>query len=723
MVAQTSRRHFLQQAAGSLVIAMVLPSMARGQIRRMSPAEMRVLPAAPNAFLRIAPDNTVTVIAKHMEMGQGVLTGLATLAAEELDADWSQVRVEPAPANAQLYANLNMGMQGTGGSSGMFNSYYQMRKAGAAARAMLIAAAAQEWQVSAAEIMIERGIVSHLASGRTSGFGAFAAAAAKMPFPPEPTLKDPARFHLIGTDLPSIDLVAKTSGAAMYTIDVKRPGMVHSAILHPPAFGATVKSVDAAAAEAIDGVLGVRQVPSGVAVIAKSTWAAQRGVAALAVEWDVSKAELRSCEEMYRTYAAAAKSPGDEAELRGQGAGALAGAAKQIEAEYRFPFLAHAPMEPSNAVVEIGDGKVDVWMGSHLMTGDQNVIARTLGLRPEQVIIHQMLAGGSFGRLGTPNADFAGEAVSIAKAWGRGPVKHNWTRENDIRGGMYRPLALHRLRGGVDASGDIVAWDQVIAVQSFLKGSMLDPASQIRIDNSAVEGARNMPYAIPNLRVGQHLMNNGVPTSFWRSVGTSHIGFAVECFMDELLTLGGKDPVKGRLDLIREDEPRLKAVLSRVAEMAKWSGPKPKGGRAFGVAAIKAFRSYVAQIAEVSLGDEGLPRVHKVWCAIDCGVAINPDIVRAQMEGGIGYGLGAALYGEITLGADGRPEQGNFDDYRSLRLPEMPVVEVSIIESAADPTGVGEPGVPLIAPAVANAFRRLSGKSVRSLPFTRGVLT
>lgn len=722
MAHATSRRGFLGQAVGSLVIAVVLPTSARGQIRRMTPAEMRALPAAPNAFLRISPDNTVTVIAKHMEMGQGVLTGLATLAAEELDADWSQVRVEPAPANVQLYANLNMGMQGTGGSSGMFNSYYQMRKAGAAARTMLVAAAAQEWQVPPAEIMIERGIVSHLASGRKSGFGAFAAAAAKMPFPPEPTLKDPASFRLIGTDLPPIDLEAKSRGAAIYTIDIKRPGMVHSAILHPPAFGATVKTVDSAAAKAVDGVLDVQQVSTGVAVFAKSTWAAQRGVAALAVEWDNSKAELRSCEEMYRTYAEVAKTPGDQAELRGLGAGALAGAARQIEAVYRFPFLAHAPMEPSNAVVEIGNGKVDVWMGSHLMTGDQNVIARTLGLKPEQVNIHQMLAGGSFGRLGTPNAEFAGEAVSIAKAWGKGPVKHNWTRENDIRGGMYRPLALHRLRGGVDASGDIVAWDQVIAVQSFLKGSMLDPASQIRIDNSAVEGARNMPYAIPNLRVGQHLMNNGVPTSFWRSVGTSHIGFAVECFMDELLTLGGKDPVKGRLDLIREDEPRLKAVLARVAEMAKWSGGRPKGGRAFGVAAIKAFRSYVAQIAEVSLGDEGLPRVHKVWCAVDCGVAINPDIVRAQMEGGIGYGLGAALYGEITLGADGRPEQGNFDDYRSLRLPEMPVVEVSIIKSTADPTGVGEPGVPLIAPAVANAFKRLTGKSVRSLPFTRGVL-
>ena len=723
MAAPTSRRGFLHQTAGSLVIAMVLPTMARGQaIRRMTPADMRALPAAPNVFLRIAPDSTVTIIAKHLEMGQGVFTGLATLAAEELDADWSQIRVEPAPANVRLYANLNMGQQGTGGSSGMFNSYYQMRKAGAAARAMLVAAAAQEWGVPPGEITVERGIIAHRASGRTSGFGPFAAAAAKMPAPPEPTLKDPANFRLIGTDLPPIDLAAKSRGTATYTSDVKRPGMVHSAILHPPAFGATVKTVDAAAAEAIDGVLDVKQVPTGVAVLAKSTWAAQRGVAALAVEWDVSKVELRSCEEMYRTYAAATKSPGDEAELRGLGAGALAGAAKQIEAEYRFPFLAHAAMEPSNAVVEIGDGKADVWMGAHLMTLDQNVIARTLGLKPEQVIIHQMLAGGSFGRLGTPNSEFAGEAASIAKAWGKGPVKHNWTRENDIRGGMYRPLALHRLRGGLDAAGNIVAWDQVIAVQSFLKGSLLDPASQIKIDNSAVEGARNMPYVIPNLRVGQHLMSNGVPTSFWRSVGASHIGFAVECFMDELLTLGGKDPVKGRLALIKDDEPRLKGVLSRVAEMAKWSGSRPKSGRALGVAAIKAFRSYVAQIVEVSLGDDGLPRVHKVWCAVDCGVAINPDIVRAQMEGGIGFGLGAALYGEITLGADGQPEQGNFDQYRVLRMPEMPVIEVAIIKSAADPTGVGEPGVPPIAPAVANAFRRLSGKSIRVLPFTKGVL-
>ncbi|MFM6832323.1 MAG: molybdopterin cofactor-binding domain-containing protein [Novosphingobium sp.] len=719
----TSRRSFLQQATGGLVIAMVLPTMARGQaIRRMTPADVRALPAAPNAFLRIAENDTVTVIAKHIEFGQGAFTGLATLAAEELDADWSQIRVEAAPADLALYANYNMGMQGTGGSSAMFNSYYQMRKAGAAARTMLVAAAAAEWRVPPGEITVAKGIISHAASSRKSGFGAFAAAAAKMPAPADPPLKDPANFRLIGSDLKQINGTAKSTGAAKYTINVKRPGMVHSGILHPPAFGATLKSIDSAAAEAIDGVLGVKQVPQGVAVYAKSTWAAQRGVAALNVEWDSSKAELRSCEALYAAYAAAAKTPGDEAELRGQGASALAGAAKQIEAEYRFPFLAHAPMEPGNAVVEIGDGRADLWMGSQLVTLDQRIVAQTLGLKPDQVVIHQMTAGGSFGRLGTPNSEFAAEAAAVAKAWGKGPVKHLWTRENDIRGGLYRPLAVHRLRGGIDAAGNIVAWDQVVAIQSFLRGSAMDPTSQIKIDNSAVEGARGMSYAIPNLRIGQHLMSNGVPASFWRSVGSSHTGFAVESFLDELLELGGKDPVKGRLDLIREDEPRLKAVLSRVAEMAKWSGPGPRTGRAYGVAALKCFRSYIAQIAEVSRGEDGLPRVHKVWCAIDCGVAINPDVISAQIEGGIGFALGAALYGEITLGADGRPEQGNFDDYRPLRMPEMPAVEVAIVKSAADPTGVGEPGVPPLAPAVANAFRRLSGKSIRTLPFAKEVL-
>ena len=723
-MAGPSRRDFLVQTGGGLVIGMVLPNMARGQaIKRMDAAAIRAVPAAPNAFLRISADNTVTVISKHIEFGQGPFTGLATLAAEELDADWSQMRVEHAPADVTLYANFNMGMQGTAGSSAMFNSYYQMRKAGAAARAMLVAAAAKQWGVPADQIEVASGTISHRASGRKSSFGPLAEAAAKLAFPPEPKLKDPAAFRLIGSDLPIIGSAAKSDGTAKYTSDVTRPGMVHSAILHPPAFGAKLKSLDATAAEAIAGVLAVLQVPRGVVVIANSRWTAQRGVAALATQWDRSGAELRSCDEMVRVYAEAARSPGTEVEVRGQGSTGLAGTAKQIEADYRFPFLAHAPMEPMGAVVELGKNKAELWMGSQLVTGDQRVIAQTLGIKPEQVEIHTMLTGGSFGRLGTPDAEFAGEAASIAKAWGKGPVKHLWSRENDIRGGRYRPLAVHRLRGGVDAGGNIVAWDQVIAIQSFLRGSALDPNSQIRIDPSAVEGARGMPYAIPNFRVGQHLMTNGVPASFWRSVAHSHTGFAVETFLDELLELGGRDPVKGRLALIKDDEPRLKGVLNRVAEMAKWSGPKGKRGRAFGVAAIKSMRSYVAEIVEVSRGEDGLPKVHKVWCAVDCGIAINPGVIRAQMEGGIGYALGAALYGEVTLGTDGAPRQSNFDTYRPLRISEMPDIEVAIIKSAADPTGVGEPGVPPLAPAVANAWRALTGKSIHTLPFAKGVLS
>ena len=720
MTSNSTRRGFLQHVVGSLVIATVLPTMARGQaIRRMTAADIRALPAAPNAFLRIAPDDTVTLIAKHMEMGQGAFTGLATLAAEELDADWSQMRAEDAPADARIYANLNMGMQGTAGSSSMFNSYYQMRKAGAAARAMLVAAAAAQWQVDAAQITVAKGVISHEPTGRKSGFGAFAAAAAAMPAPQQPTLRDPTTFRLIGTNVPRLDVPAKAEGTARYSRDVTRPGMVHSAILHPPAFGATVKSVSPAAALAIAGVLDVKQVPRGVAVFAKSTWAAQRGVAALEVDWDTSKAEKRSSDEMVRNYAAAARTPGDEVELRGQGAAALVGATRQLEAEYHFPFLAHAPMEPSNAVIEISDGSAQVWTASQLVTADQRVIAQTLGLPQEKVVIHQLLAGGSFGHLGTPDSDFAGEVASVAKAWGKGPVKHGWTRENDIRGGRYRPLAVHRLRGGLDAAGNVVAWDQVIAVQSFLRGSSMDPTSQLRIDATAVEGARGMPYAVPNARIGQHLMANGVPASFWRSVGSSHTIFAVECFVDELLALGGKDAIQGRIAMLGPDSARIKGVLERVAEMAKWSGGKPRSGRAWGVATAKVFGSYVAQIAEVSRGEDGLPRVHKVWCAIDCGVAINPDVILSQMEGGIGFALGAALFGEITIGAGGEPVESNFDQYRVLRMNEMPEIEVAIIKSAADPTGVGEPGVPPLAPAVANAWRRLTGKSVRSLPFAR----
>ena len=719
MNALTSRREFMARAGGGLVIGMMLPTLVRGQ-----PAgpDLRALPAQPNAFLKVGSDDTVTVIVKHIEFGQGPFTGLATLAAEELDADWSQMRAEAAPANQKLYANLNMGVQGTGGSSAMANSYYQMRKAGASARAMLVSAAAREWGVPEAEVTVAKGVIAHRRTGKQARFGAFAEAAARLPPPPQPKLKDPADFVLIGKTLPKLDTEAKSNGQAVFTCDLTRPGMTHSAILHPPTFGATVGAVDSRAALAIPGVLGVRQVPQGVAVYARSTYAAQKALKALKVTWSEAKAEQRSSEAMFTTYAAAARTPGLQAESRGQGSGGLAGAARIFEAEYRFPYLAHATMEPNDAVVEIGPDKADIWMGSQIQTVDQQAVAGVLGLKPEQVSVHTMFAGGSFGRRATPKSEFAAEAAAVAKAWGKGPVKHLWSRENDIRGGFYRPMSVHRLRGGLDAAGKVVAWDQVIAIQSFIKGSPFEPMiMQGGVDSTAVEGAKGMPYDIPNLRVGQHLMAGGVPTLWWRSVGHTHTGYSVETFLDRLLEWGGQDAVQGRLAMFSPEKARLKAVLKKAAEMADWSGPTGRDGRMRGVAAVESFGSFVAQVAEVSRGADGLPKVHKIWCAVDCGVAVNPDVIRAQMEGGVGYALSAALYSEITLGQGGRVNEGNFDTYRSLRIAEMPQVEVEIIRSGADPTGVGEPGVPPLAPAVGNAWRALTGKPVRVLPFARGV--
>lgn len=718
MTALPTRREFIRTSAAGLVVAMFLPTLARGQ----QPVDGKTLPAKPNAFLRIAPDSTVTVICKHIEFGQGPFTGLATLAAEELDADWSQMRAESAPADQALYANLNMGIQATGGSSAMANSYYQMRKAGAAARAMLVAAAAKEWRVSPSQISVSKGVITG-PGGRSARFGQFAEAAAKMPAPPNPTLKDPAAFTLIGTRVSKLDSGAKSTGATQFTIDLTRPNMVHSAILHPPSFGSVVTKVDSTNAEAIPGVLGVRRVPQGVAVYAGSIWAAQKGVAALTVDYDSSKAETRSSEDLFRAYSAATRTPGADAETAGLGAAALGQAVKTLEAEIWFPFLAHATMEPNDAVVEIGRNQAEVWMGSQLQTLDHQIVAKTLGLPLDRVRINTMYAGGSFGRRATPGAEFAGEAASVAKAWGKNPVKHVWTRENDIRGGFYRPLAVHRLRGGLDAQNNIVAWDQVIAIQSFADGTQFESMMiQNGIDAAAVEGARGMPYErIANRHIGLHLMKNGIPTLWWRSVGHTHTGYAVETFIDELLALGGKDAVEGRLALMGEKEARLAGALRRVAEIADWSGPKAKDGRYRGVAAVESFGSFVAQIAEVSRGANGLPKVHKIWCAVDCGVAINPDVIAAQVEGGVGFALGHALYSEINIEEGGRVRESNFDTYRSLRIDEMPEVEVAIVRSTEDPTGIGEPGVPPLAPAVANAWRALTSKPVRRLPFTRGV--
>ncbi|CAN5429945.1 xanthine dehydrogenase family protein molybdopterin-binding subunit [soil metagenome] len=699
----TNRREFLGSAG--LIVGLALPMKG-------AKASAQAAPFAPNAFVRVAPDDTVTVIIKHIEFGQGPATGLATIVADELDADWGQMRIEFAPANDPLYKNLAFGTMGTGGSTAMANSWMQMRNAGASARAMLVQAAASKWGVPVGEVSVSKGVVSHK-SGKKSGFGALVVDAAKLPMPEKPALKQPDQFTLIGTDLPKIDTNIKTTGEAIFTMDIKRPGMVTSVILHPPAFGGTVAKVDDAAALAVPGVVAVKAIPQGVVVYGKGTYAAIKGRAALNVTWDLSKAETRSTEEMIATYKAIAKTPGRQAEANGDAAAALAGAAKTIEAEYVFPFLAHAPMEPLDVVIAPKPGGADVWMGSQFQVGEIAAISKVLGVPFEGMTLHELYAGGSFGRRATPDMAFPVEAAAATKALGGTvPVKHMWMRETDILGGYYRPLIVHHAKGGIDAKGEIVGWDHVVAGQSFMIGTMFDRAKD-GTDDALYEGVVGSAYAWPNFRAGFHVMENGVPSLWWRSVGNTHTAYAVETFLDQLIALGGKDPIEARLKLMKD--PRAKAVLKRVAELS--GGLHAPSGRARGVAFHKSFGSYVAQVAEVSVGKDGLPKVHKVWAAADVGVPINPNVIRAQVEGGIGFGLGHALYSEITLGKGGIVEQSNFDRYRSLRIAEMPDVEVAIIKSSESPTGIGEPGLPPLAPAVGNAWRALTGKTVRRLPF------
>lgn len=707
-----SRRAFLQSSG--LVLGLALPVGGKA-MAQAAPSP----PFAPNAFVRVSPDNLVTVLIKHIEMGQGPTTGLATIVADEMDADWAQVRVEFSPANDPLYKNLFFGTMGTGGSTAIGNSWDQMRNAGASARAMLVEAAARRWGVPIADVSVSKGVVSHGAN--KASFGELAGEAALLKPPEKPVLKTPDQFTLIGRDTPKVDSVAKTNGTAQFTMDVRRPNMVHSAIAHPPAFGGKAGKVDDTAARAVPGVLDIKTIPQGVVVYAKDSYAAIRGVAALDVTWDLAKAETRSSDQLYAQFAEKSEEPGKEVENKGDAKAAFKAAATKMEAVYSFPYLAHAPMETLDGVLEMQGDQLHVYMGSQFQVGELGAICGVLGVPPARATLHEQFAGGSFGRRVSPVMDFGVEAAAVFKAWGmKGAVKHVWTRENDIMGGYYRPLVVHTVRAGLDAKGDIVSWDSVVAAQSAFIGTPMEAMGvQKGIDGSITEGltSEEGSYSFPNLYVGQHIMPGGVPVLWWRSVGNTHTAYAMETFLDQLLERGGKDAVEGRLALMHD--ARMKAVLRKAAEIAGW-GRKPPAGRALGVAAWKSFGSYCAQVAEVSKGEDGLPKVHKVWCAIDCGIAVNPNVIRAQMEGCIGYGLGHALYGEVTLGEGGVVQQSNFDTYRSLRIGEMPEVEVAIIASSARPTGVGEPGLPPAAPAVANAWRKLTGKAVRRLPFSVG---
>lgn len=719
-----SRRALLQGAAGLVIGLYLAPGAARAQSglgRSLGPGQ-GAAKFAPNAFIRVGADDTITVLAKHTEFGQGPLTGLATLVAEEMDADWSKVRAEHAPSNAELYKNFLFGAQGTGGSSAIANSYEQMRKAGATARALLVAASAAAWGVPAGEITVERGVLRHAKSKRQGRFGEFTEAAAHLPVPENVTLKDPSAFRLIGRDgaVKRLDSAAKSNGTAQFTIDIREPDMLTVVVARPPRFGARVAGFDAAGARAVRGIVDVRQIPSGVAVYANGMWPALKGREKLRITWDESSAEKRSSEQIVEEYRVLARTPGAVAGAHGDAEAALARAGRVIEAEYVFPYLAHATMETLDGFLKWDGQRALARFGSQLQTLDHHTIAGVLGLPNERIEIETMLAGGTFGRRAQPTSHLAAELAHAAKAIGPGrPVKLVWTREDDIHGGYYRPLVLHRMRGAI-RDGRIVAWANTIVGQSIMKGSPFEGWIKDGIDPTSVEGSREIPYDIADFRCDLHSTEIGVPVLWWRSVGHTHTGYAVECFVDELLAATGQDPVAGRLAMMRK-APRAAGALRAVADLARWSGPGPANGRARGVAVVESFGSHIAQIAEVSAGDGEAPRVHKVWCAVDCGVAVNPDVIRAQMEGGIGYGLGHALFAEVTLD-QGRPVQSNFDTYRSLRIHEMPEVEVTIVRSSEKPSGVGEPGVPPIAPAVANAMARLGLGRPRRLPVVRGIV-
>jgi isoquinoline 1-oxidoreductase beta subunit len=704
------RREFIRTGAavgGGLLVSLHAPLPSK--LNDTVAAEEKEF--ALNAFVRIGTDESVTVISAHSEMGQGIYTSLPMLLNEELEADWSKVRVEAAPVD-KVYNHPVFGLQMTGGSTTSPAEWERYRKMGAVARIMLVEAAAQQWNVDASSCHVEKGVVIHGATGRRATYGSLANAAAKLTPPTDAPLKSAKAFTLVGKPTRRLDTPSKTNGTAQFGLDVSVPGMLTAVVARPPVFGGKATKFDATEALKILGVKAVEEVPSGVAVIAERFWPAKIGRDKLVVDWDFGPNAGLSTEQMLRDFREKAKNPGTIAMKTSDPEAALKTAAKTITAEYDVPYLAHAMMEPLNCVVDLRADSCEIWTGTQFETVDRASAAKVAGLPPEKVQIHTTLLGGGFGRRANPASDFVVEAVQVAKA-AKAPVKVVWTREDDLKGGWYRPMWHDRFVAGLDANGNPVAWTHTIVGQSIAKGTLFE-AFMIKggVDSTSVEGAADILYGIPNLQVDLHTPTIGVPVQWWRSVGHSHTGFSVEAFLDEVAHAGGKDPYELRRVLLAK-QPRMLAVLDLAAQKAKWGSKLPAGvGR--GIAGHFSFDSYVAQVVEASV-EKGEVRVHRVVCAVDCGMTINPDTVKAQMEGGIIFGLTAALKTEITF-KDGRVEQGNFHDYQMLRIFESPEIEVHIVPSSENPTGVGEPGVPPVASALANAIFAVTGKRIRRLP-------
>ncbi len=728
-LANPSRRRFLKTTsvvAGSLVVGFYLPVSQSRMAQAAESSNEAASVFAPNAFIRIAPDDTVTVLVKHAEMGQGVASSLPQMVAEELDVAWQQVKFEFSPA-APAYVHTVFGAQMTGGSTSIANSYLQMRQAGALARALLVQAAAEQWGITPEQCRTENGVVFG-ADSQQARFGELVAAAAKLTPPAEVKLKEKADFHTIGKPKPRLDTPPKVNGTAQFGIDVYVPDMLTAVVARPPVFGASLSSVDDSAAKQVDGVRQIVTIPSGVAVVADSFWQAKKGREALKLEWDSKGNETLSSEGIIKQYHELADTAGVVARQDGDVTATLDKAAQTVTAAYEFPYLAHTPMEPLNCVASVTADSCEIWTGSQFQTVDQANAAKIAGLKPEQVIIHTQFLGGGFGRRANKDSDFVSEAVHVAKAVGK-PVKVVWTREDDVQGGYYRPLYVHHVTAGVDEKGQALVWQHRIAGQSIVVNSPFEAVLlKDGIDATSVEGASTLPYAVPNLQVEYHLTENPVTTLWWRSVGHTHTGFVTEVMVDELAALAKADPVAYRQQLLssssHEDAARLLGVLNLAVSKAAWDQPLASAEgvrRGRGVAVHKSFGSYVAEVAEVSVKPDGSFSVDKVVCAIDCGTVINPDTVAAQAEGAIVYGLSAFLYGEITI-KEGRAQQSNYHDYRALRFNEMPAVEVHIVESDVAPTGVGEPATPVIAPAVSNALFMATGQRVRKLPVDTSML-
>lgn len=673
------------------------------------------------AYIAIAADGIVTVYSSQFDMGQNSYHGLATLVAEELDVALDKVRVEGRAGNPKWYGNLAMGgaFQITGGSSSMPSSWERYRKAGAAARELLKQAAAKQWKVAIGELSTVNGEVVHAGSDRRAPYGSMIAAAAPLPVPGEVALKEAKAWTLIGKDATTrIDARAKSDGSQAYTIDIRLPGMLVATVAHSPRFGGKVASFDATAAKAVPGVVDVVQISRGVAVVANNTWAAIKGREALQVRWDDSGAETRSSDAMFTEYEALSKQDGKVALQRGDAAGKLAKAAKTLEATYRFPYLAHAALEPLNAVIHKDGERLHIHGGLQMPDAVQAACAQIAGVKPEQVDLHVMKTGGGFGRRAVFDCDVFVEATEIAKALDfRAPVKLQWTREADMGGGRYRPLHLHRVRVGLDADGTISGWQHHIVGQSIMAGTPFEGMMmKDGIDPTSTEGVADTPYALPDIDVRMTHPASPVPVLWWRSVGHTHTAYVMQTMLDEIATATGQDPVALRLALLPADA-RERAVLSLAAEKAGWSQPVA-AGRFRGVAVHQSFGSYVATVAEISKTADGGIRVERCVVASDCGTVINPDVVRAQLEGGTGFGLSAML-GEAIALDNGAPTARNYDAYRVLRIDAMPTVEVHMLASTASPTGIGECAVPPIGPAVANAIFQATGKRVRDLPLLK----